>query len=63
MQNLIYFLVIEVPDDILVERCCGRRTDPVTGKIYHLKFNPPPQDHEVLNRLVHRADDNEDSMK
>ena len=35
-------VVITVPDEILVERCCGRRSDPVTGAIYHLKFNPPP---------------------
>ena len=35
------FLLLDVPDDALVERICFRRTDPVTGKIYHLKFNPP----------------------
>jgi len=38
------FILIEVPDEILVERCVGRRSDPVTGKIYHLKYNPPPND-------------------
>eukprot|EP00439_Symbiodinium_sp_Y106_P081630 s279_g20.t1 len=32
------FLVIKVPDDTLVERGCGRRSDPETGEIYHLKF-------------------------
>eukprot|EP00435_Cladocopium_sp_Y103_P006401 s5384_g2.t1 len=32
------FLVIKVPDDTLVERGCGRRLDPETGEIYHLKF-------------------------
>ena len=36
------FVQLEVPDSVLVERICLRRTDPVTGKIYHLKFNPPP---------------------
>jgi len=56
------FILIEVPDEILVERCVGRRSDPVTGKIYHLKYNPPPNDQEILSRLVHRADDNEDAM-
>ena len=54
--------MIEVPDEILVERCVGRRSDPVTGKIYHLKYNPPPNDQEILDRLVHRADDNEEAM-
>jgi hypothetical protein len=28
-------------------RGLGRRTDPKTGKIYHLKFNPPPDDKAV----------------
>lgn len=36
------YLHIEVPDHILVERCLGRLIDPVTGAIYHKKFNPPP---------------------
>ena len=37
-------ILLDVPDDILVERVVGRRMDPETGKIYHLKFNPPPAD-------------------
>ena len=48
-------VLIEVPDQLLEERACGRRTDPETGKIYHLKYNPPPAD--VVDRLVHRKDD------
>ena len=39
-----HFLLLEVDSHILVERCVGRRSDPVTGKIYHLKFNPPPKE-------------------
>merc|ERR1711937_775804 len=35
------FLLLEVPEDILVERVVGRRLDPETGKIYHLKYNKP----------------------
>ena len=48
-------VLIEVPDALLEERACGRRTDPETGTIYHLKYNPPPPD--VAGRLVHRKDD------
>ncbi len=48
-------LCIEVPDQLLEERAIHRRTDPVTGTIYHLKYNPPPAD--VAGRLQHRADD------
>ena len=57
------FLLLEVPDELLVERVIGRRSDPETGKIYHLKYNPPPQDDpELLKRLVHRADDTEEKI-
>lgn len=48
-------LVIEVPDALLEERAVGRRTDPETGAIYHLKYNPPPR--EIAARLIHRKDD------
>ena len=40
----------------------GRRTDPETGKIYHLKYSPPPAD-VPLERLVHRSDDTEDKIQ
>jgi adenylate kinase len=53
-------LLIEVPDSLLVERGVGRRNDPVTGKIYHLKFDPPPAD--VVERLVHRKDDTAEAI-
>jgi adenylate kinase len=54
-------LVIEVPDELIVERITGRRMDAETGKIYHLKFNPPPAD--VLPRLIHRKDDTEEACR
>lgn len=48
-------LLIEVPDALLEERAVGRRSDPQTGAIYHLKYNPPPAD--IAGRLIHRKDD------
>jgi adenylate kinase len=48
-------VLIEVPDALLEERAVGRRSDPETGAIYHLKYNPPPA--EIAGRLVHRKDD------
>ena len=48
-------VLIEVPDALLEERAVGRRSDPDTGAIYHLKYNPPPA--ELASRLVHRKDD------
>ncbi len=46
---------LDVPRALLVERAILRRTDKRTGKIYHLKYNPPPADAV----LEHRADDQE----
>ncbi len=43
-------LLIEVPDELIVERIVGRRSDPKTGTIYHMKFNPPPEGLEVTQR-------------
>jgi adenylate kinase len=56
------FIFLNVPDSILVERVVGRRTDPVTGKIYHMTFSPP-SDAEVLGRLEQRSDDTEEKVK
>lgn len=54
-------LVLDVADDLIVSRIVGRRSDPQTGAIYHLEFNPPPPD--VVNRLVHRKDDTEEACR
>lgn len=48
------FVVLKVPDEVVVGRISGRRTDASTGTVYHLEFNPPPPGVEV----VQRADDN-----
>ena len=54
-------VLIEVPDAMLEERAVGRRSDPDTGTIYHLKYNPPPA--EIAGRLVHRPDDTAEAVK
>jgi len=56
------FLFLNVPDEVLVERVVGRRTDPETGKIYHMTFSPP-EDDDVKTRLVQRSDDTEEKVK
>lgn len=53
-------LLLNVPDSILIERVVGRRLDPVTGTIYHLKFRPPPVD--IIGRLEQRSDDTGDKV-
>jgi len=55
------FVLLDVPEGVLVERVTGRRTDPVTGKIYHMKFSPPESD-EIASRLVQRSDDTEEKI-
>lgn len=54
-------VLIEVPDDLIVERIAGRRIDPQTGAIYHLQFQPPPP--EAAGRLVQRDDDREEVIR
>ena len=56
------FLFLDVPDEVLVERVVGRRTDPATGRIYHMTFSPP-EDEEILKRLEQRSDDTEEKVK
>jgi len=53
-------IALDVPDALLVERVTGRRLDPVTGKIYHIKFDPPPP--EIANRLIQRSDDSAEKL-
>jgi adenylate kinase len=55
-------VLLEVADGLLEERVIHRRTDPETGRIYHLKYDPP-SDEAIAARLVHRADDTVDAVK
>ena len=54
-------LSLNVPDDIIVDRITGRRTDPETGEIYHITHRPPPD--EVADRVIQRTDDTEETVR
>lgn len=54
-------VVLDVPDDAIVERMTGRRTDPETGEVYHLTHNPPPAG--IADRVVQRVDDQEETVR
>jgi adenylate kinase len=54
-RTLNHVVLLEVDDEVLVERITGRRSDPDTGRVYHLTFDPPPAD--VAPRLTQRKDD------
>jgi adenylate kinase len=61
-----YVLEIDVPDELIVERMSGRRSHPASGRVYHVKFNPPKVegvDDVSGEPLVQRDDDKEDTVK
>jgi len=61
-----YVLEIDVPDELIVERMSGRRTHQASGRVYHVKFNPPKADgvDDVTGEpLVQRDDDKEETVK
>lgn len=51
-------IALDVPNSEIVDRITGRRTSLKTGKIYHIKYNPPVDEDE--KDLVQRADDTEE---
>lgn len=55
------FLQLNVPDQVLIQRVTGRRTDPTTGRSYHIQFDPPPKG-EIADRCVQRSDDTEEKI-
>jgi adenylate kinase len=60
-RSLDGVVVIEVADEAIVERMSGRRTDPETGTVYHVKHNPPPSG--IEDRVVQREDDREETVR
>ena len=56
--------LLDIDNDLAIRRAAGRRIDPVTGKIYHLEFNPPPSNqHGVLDRLVPLPDSANETLQ
>lgn len=45
-------ILLNIADSVVIDRVSGRRVDPVTNLVYHLKFNPPPADEELLKRYA-----------
>jgi len=61
-----YVLEIDVPDELILERMTGRRTHQPSGRVYHVKFNPPKtegKDDVTGEDLVQRDDDKEETVK
>ena len=56
-------ILIQVPDEVVIERLSGRRIDPETGMTYNLNVDgnrPPP---EIVSRLEQRDDDKSDVVR
>jgi len=61
-----YVLEIDVPDDLIITRMSGRRVHAASGRIYHVKFNPPKvegRDDQTGEPLIQRDDDREQTVK
>ncbi len=64
--KLDYVLEIDVPFDAIIERMSGRRSHPASGRVYHVRFNPPKvegRDDLTGEPLVQRDDDKEETVK
>jgi adenylate kinase len=64
-EGLDRVVILEAPDDVLVERLSGRRQSEATGEIYHVEHNPPPEEgsEEDPGPFVQRDDDTEEAIR
>jgi len=61
-----FVVELQVNDEEIIERVGGRRVHPASGRVYHVKFNPPMienQDDETGEALIQRDDDAEDTVR
>lgn len=67
IENIKVVVSIEVPDERIVERICGRYSCSDCGAVYHEKFNPTSVpdvcDSCSGSQMNRRADDNEDTVR
>lgn len=64
-RAIAHVVLLEVPDALILERITGRRVGETTGRIYHLKYDPPPSPDrgEGGERLLLRDDDREEVVR
>ena len=61
-----FILEFDVPDDIIVDRIIGRRVHAGSGRVYHVKYNPPKtenKDDVTGEELTIRKDDQEETVR
>lgn len=57
---------MEVDDEEIVNRLSGRRVHPASGRVYHIKYQPPHvsgKDDETGEELLQRDDDREETVR
>ncbi len=62
-EELDAVVALEAPDEALVTRLSGRRQSQSTGNIYHVEFDPPPEDGDDEGPFVQRKDDTEEAIR
>jgi adenylate kinase len=62
-EDIDAVVALEAPDNALVDRLSGRRQSQATGKIYHVEFDPPPENGEDPGPFVQRDDDAEEAIR
>lgn len=61
--NVDYVLEFDVPDEVIVDRMSGRRIHAPSGRVYHIRYNPPKTeglDDITGEELTIRKDDSEE---
>ena len=65
-RDLTGVLLIDAPDEEIVRRISGRRVGPVSGRVYHVEFDPPQvegKDDADGADLVQRDDDRPETVR
>jgi adenylate kinase len=64
--NVDYVLEFDVPDAVIIDRMSGRRIHAPSGRVYHIRHNPPKVENvdDVTGEpLTIRKDDNEEIVR
>lgn len=64
--HIDHVVELDVPDADIIERLSGRRMHLASGRVYHIKYNPPKvadKDDVTGEALVQRDDDREETVR